>query len=263
MRLPNILSQNTTARDTMAKRDYQCFGGEQRMLTSLELTERHIREGEARVARQRQICEDLARASLVEPASLARDLLHMMQQSLDLSKWHRRLALAAVPMMSERHRTSTNVLEQAASEVSLHSRLSERPLRPAAARRPLKRLHYAPMAAPAELRNQPQQADVPHRSKMPLASRQKKPTRPAVAVRRTEVEPRGLEGSDGLNTVRLAIGEAVSTGVAADALIGLLLEGSVHVLEHAIPREDRDETAMAILQALAGRLLVDHDADST
>jgi hypothetical protein len=117
---------------------------------------------------------------------------------------------------------------------------------------------HGPGATAAEFRRSPElKAKRPAIARLP---RQESNAGSALTTTERD-EPCRAEGSDSLNSLRLAIGKAVSTGVEADALIGLLLEGSVHVVEHVIAPKDRGAAAISILQALADRLLAD-DADS-
>ncbi|WP_424139109.1 hypothetical protein [Roseomonas chloroacetimidivorans] len=59
--------------------------------TPLEIAERHVRDGEARMERQAEIVVQLIRGGHAEAAELANDLLQLMGKSLALAREHLRL----------------------------------------------------------------------------------------------------------------------------------------------------------------------------
>lgn len=54
----------------------------------IAMAERHIREGEARVARQLGVIEELDRDNHPEAAATAREMLAALQHTLDLMREH-------------------------------------------------------------------------------------------------------------------------------------------------------------------------------
>jgi hypothetical protein len=56
--------------------------------TELEMVQRHVHDGEKRVARQMDMVAELERLHHEEAAALGRELLAVMRRTLDLAKHH-------------------------------------------------------------------------------------------------------------------------------------------------------------------------------